>query len=240
MNGQKGTLSRGVRLLREGIKESGTSLAGKFFGRRSFPLFGVPSGLTRGDEEGRLTFLYPQQALSMRAPQSIEPELFWNFRQMLGNMTLPAEGILCVPDGIATSKGGNLSHEGKLITTFLQAIDGKPPHRHDLLRFSTKKFFPTLYTSDRPVVTLAAGWQGAFYHWVYEVMPRLHLAEKGGYGDALLYIEANFPFQKQSLELMGITPERMINAHTYSAVKAPQLIIPSLAEIPTLWGCHYL
>ncbi len=241
MNQRKGAISRAARFVRDGIKKSGTILAGKIFGRRSFTLFGVPSGLTSAERNGDVTFFYQPVTMPMQPPKTIEPELFWNYRQILeGIPQLPAEGILFVPKGIATSKGGNLSSQGKLITTFLQPIDCKSPHQHDLLRFSTKKFFPSLYTSKNPVVTLAAGRQEAFYHWVYEVLPRLHLVEKGGYAQECLYVEAATAFQKQSLELMGVKPSQIINAHTYSALQAPQLIVPSISEIPTHWGCEYL
>lgn len=239
----KGALSRAARFVREGIKMSVTKLAGKILGRRSFTLFGVPSGLTSLDKNGKsdvVTFFYQPVTLPMQPPKTIDSEIFWHYKQSLKGISLSAEGILYVSKGIATSQGGNLSSQGKLITTFLQPIDEKPPHKHDLLRFSTKKFFPSLYTSKKPVVTLAAGWQRAFYHWVYEVLPRLHLVEKGGYAQECLYIEAATPFQKQSLELMGIKPDQIINAHAYSAVQAPELIIPSIPLTPTHWACDYL
>ena len=239
MSQPKGMVSRAARFVRDGIKKSAAACAG-MLGRRSFTLFGVPAGLTSLEGKSEVTFFYHPVTLPMRPPKTVDPEIFWNYRQILKGMLLPGEGVLRVRDGIATSKGGNLSSQGKLITTFLQPIDGKPPHKHDLLRFSTKKFFPSLYKSKSPVVTLAAGWQGAFYHWVYEVLPRLHLVEKGGYANAYLYVEAVTPFQKQSLELMGINSSQIIDAHTYSAVQAPELIIPSTPQTPTHWGCDYL
>ena len=239
MSQTKGRISRAARFVRDGIKKSAAACA-RILGRRSFTLLGIPSGLTSLEGKSEITFIYHPVTLSMQPPKTVEPEIFWNYRQILKGMLLPAEGVLRVHEGIATSKGGNLSRQGKLITTFLQPIDGKLPHKHDLMRFSTKKFFPSLYKSTRPVVTLAAGWQGAFYHWVYEVLPRLHLVEKGGYSSACLYVEAATTFQKQSLELMGIQPSQIIDAHTYSAVQAPELIIPSISQTPTHWGCGYL
>jgi capsular polysaccharide biosynthesis protein len=242
MKDKKGTLSRGVRLLRERIKESGTRLAGKILGRHSFSLLGVPAGLTSGveKEQGEVIPLYPSKRIALQPPRTVDRELHWKFRELSQSFELTAQGLLCVPQGLATRTGGNLSHQGKLITTFLQNIDGKLPHQHDLLRFSTKKFFPPLFVSDHPVVTLTSGWQGAFYHWIYEVLLRLHLVEKGGYGQEKIFVEATLPFQKESLELMGISSDRIIPAHTYSGVKTPHLIIPSISEIPTPWGCQYL
>jgi capsular polysaccharide biosynthesis protein len=234
---EKGVLSKGVRLVREQVKRGSAHLAAKTFGRRSYPLFGIPCGLTEVETK---TLLYPTTTLGMKAPGTIEAALLPNFQALLDQVDLPAEGILTLQKGIATSKGGNLSEQGKLVTTFLQPIDGKPPHQHDLFRFSTKRFFPRIYRADGPVVTLAAGWQGAFYHWIFDVLTRLHLIEKGGHSLNRLYVEAAFDFQKESLELLGIQPSQMINAKDYAAVYAPQLIIPSVPPIPTEWGCQFL
>ena len=148
----------------------------------------------------------------MKPPQTVEENLYWRFQAILNGMDLPEEGILELREGTATAKGGNLSLQGRLVTTFLQRIDGKLPHQHDLFKFSTKRFFPKIYRADQPVVSLTAGWQGAFYHWVFEVLPRLHLVEKGGYAPKKIYVESARGFQKQSLELMGITSEQIINA----------------------------
>jgi Glycosyltransferase 61 len=238
----KGIFSRGARFVREGVKKTGARLAAKVCGPRSYPIFGIPCGLTSGigRDEGVKNPLYPETTLLMHCPKSVEEELYWRFEAILKGMKIPEEGILTLLEGTATSKGGNLSSKGRLVTTFLQPIDGKPPHQHDLFQFSTKRFFPCIYRANHPVVTLAAGWQGAFYHWVFEVLPRLHLAEKGGYRSAKVYAEASCRFQKESLELLGITSDRMINAHEYTAVRSPQLIVPSIPETPTDWACRFL
>jgi Glycosyltransferase 61 len=241
MDHQKGFSSRLARHVKQSFKRFAKACLCKLVGRFSFALFGVPSGTSSGKEDGKVTILYSEVPFSMQLPKTIESEIFWHYKHVSQEkFSLPADGLLFVADGTATSKGGNLSKKGELITTFLQPIDEKIPQNHDLHHLSIKKFSPRIYTSKSPVVTLAAGWQGAFYHWVYEVLPRLHLAEKGGYSQEHLYIEATHSFQKQSLELMGVSPDQLIDAGVFGGVKTPQLIVPSLAETPTYWGCQFL
>lgn len=209
---------------------------------QSFPLFGIPCGLTNGlgFEKGIKYPLYPAKALKIGLPKTIHKTLHWRMQAILEGMQLPEEGVMVLPEGMATSIGGNLSSEGKLITTYLQPIDGKAPNQHDLFRLSTKRFFPRIFHADFPVVTLTAGWQGAFYHWVHEVLPRLHLVEKSDKCFARIYVESALPFQRESLELLGIKEEQIINAKDIHAVRTPQLIIPSIPEIPRDWSCHFL
>lgn len=242
----KGFLSRGTRFVREGLKALSARAAAKTCGARSYPIFGIPCGLTSGigPNEGIKDSLYPASSLEMCFPKTIDDTFYWRFQAFLNGMKIPEEGVLTLREAIATSKGGNLTSKGELVVTFLQPIDGKPPYQNDLFRFSTKRFFPRIFRADHPVVTLATGWQGAFYHWVFEVLPRLHLAEKAGYlisgGKTKVYVEVACPFQKESLELLGITPDQMVNAHEYAAVRTPQLIVPSISETPTVWACHFL
>jgi len=238
----KSKLSKGVRFLREGVKKLGTYSASMTCGVKSYPFFGVPRGLTEGTGkgEGVKHLLYARTPLRIQAPKTVEPDYIQGIKGILAGFDLAEEGVLVLNGGTATNRGGNLNVKGQLVTTFLQPIDGKLPHENDLFRFSTKNFFPRIYRADYPVVTLAAGWQGAFYHWVFEVLPRLHLVERAGYSAHPIYVESTFPFQKESLELMGITPDKMLNAKHYAAVRAPQLIIPSIPLIPTEWSCGYL
>ena len=64
--------------------------------------------------------------------------------------------------------------------------------------------------------------------------------EKGGFALTHIYVERAFRFQKESLNLLGITDEQIISAQTFAAVKTPQLVIPSIPVIPTAWACHFL
>lgn len=239
---EKNVFSRGVRAVREGVKHLGTYGSGKILGKNSFTFFGVPSGLTTGldPNEGVKQILYPESMLFLKAPKTVDTPLFERFRLMLQGMPTPEYGNLAFKEGTATSLGGNLSCKGKLVTTFLQPIDGKKPNEHDLFRFSTKRFFPKIYHANEPLATLASGWQGAFYHWMFDVLPRLHLVENSGILPSLFYVESYFSFQKESLKLLGIDSHQIVNAKHYHAATSPELIVPSIAEIPTEWSCNFL
>ncbi|MCC5832407.1 MAG: glycosyltransferase family 61 protein [Chlamydiales bacterium] len=231
--------SKTIRFMREGVKRGCAHLAAASFRSHSYPVFGIPSGLATSPSAP--VELYPQEEAEPLPPKTLDALLHWRYREALEKKrVLQKTGLLTLPRATATSFGGNLTEGGKLVTTFLQTIDGKPPHQHDLFRFSVKRFLPKIYRSDHPVVTLAAGWQGAFYHWMFEVLPRIELAERGGYVLDRVFAAQSEPFQRESLELMGIAKEAIIDASCYDAVAAPSLIVPSIPRPPTSWGCAFL
>jgi capsular polysaccharide biosynthesis protein len=50
-----------------------------------------------------------------------------------------------------------------------------------------------------------------YFHWLYDVLPRLHLLERAGVlteDDTLIVPELRSPFQRESLELLGVDVER--------------------------------
>ncbi len=136
--------------------------------------------------------------------------------------------------------GGQLTSDAKLIATYLQSMHDKKPHHHDLFKFSTSRFFPRIYKSDQPIVILCTGWQGAFYHWLHEVLPRLAIYKKATIALDRLFVECKSSFQKESLEILGIDPKQIINSTEYQAVLAPEIIASSIPERPTSWSCDFL
>jgi hypothetical protein len=230
---KKGIASRGFRFFKEGVNRGIAHLARKVLRSKSFPLLGTPSGI---DVTVRLKKeLYPSIPITLRPPMTIEDRHYWVFQIMLGGVQLPEDSIMVVPDGMATHKGGNLSADGKLIPTFLRSID-----QGNHFKVSSKHILPKIYTSQQPIIALTADWQSAFYHWIFEILPRLHLAEKGGFPLQHIYVETSLPFQKQTLEFLGVTNDQIIPSQVYGGVKTPQLVVPSVPLVPSHWVCQFL
>ncbi|MCP5469054.1 MAG: glycosyltransferase family 61 protein [Chlamydiales bacterium] len=220
--------SKVVRALRLGLKR-GCARAIRSFGSKSYTLFAVPSGLS---ESKSITQVVPEKNVIWDAPKSIESPLLWKG----GAAQALAQGYFHVKGGIATHLGGNLDRSGKLITTYLVPVDGKTPANHDLFNFSSKRFFPRITHADR-VISLAAGWHDMFYHWMYEVLPRLFLVKEL---PGMIYIDQGKAFQKESLALFGIEKGRLIDASKWNAVRTKELIVPSIPNFATKWVCDFL
>lgn len=229
----KSFLSRSVKTLRFGIKRGGTLLSSKLLGSKSYPIFGIPSGLTQM-EEG-LSTLFFETEYSLPPPKSFQSYEDPKFTYSDQKVTLKPETVLNVPGGFATATGGVLTPKGKLITTNLVLIDGKTNFKeHDLFYFSTSRFFPKILKTDKPIICMTDLWQDAFYHWMFQILPRLELVD----GTKTLFISQNHQFQKESLSLCGYT--NIISSSEYDAVYSPQISVPSFFSSPTPRSCAYL
>lgn len=204
-------------------------------GSRSYALFGLPQALTDAEALKRELPLVDTTHHSL--PLTIEGVVDKRFSIPM-DKEIP--GYYSLPEGIATDMGGQLTLEKKLITTYLQSIDGKSPEEHDLFRFSISRFSPHIYKSDKPIITLSTGWQNAFYHWMYEVLPRLAIYKKAKIEKGKFFVASHTAFQRESLELLGLGAEEIINAHEYQAVSAPEVIASSIPARATSWSCQFL
>lgn len=188
-----------------------------------FERFGLAKGLTQVD---------PTCLMDVEEKEFPRPTSYGNFLHEtffdLQTVTFPSEGIYELSDAIATRSGGVLDQKGRLVQTYLPVENGLPAKQHPVFFYRKKRNNPKIYQTKKRVATLCSPWQGAFYHWIYEVLPRLTLLEKAGARYDELFVEQHFSFQKESLRLLGIPPETIINAKEFDAVSANELLVTSI------------
>lgn len=83
-----------------------------------------------------------------------------------------------------------------------------------------------------------------YYHWIVEVLGRLALLEMQGIEYDFLYVPTRAPFMKETLQLWGIDPLKIIEASDDFILTADTLIVPSLVSSVRVEGCprlvHYI
>lgn len=80
------------------------------------------------------------------------------------------------------------------------------------------------------VLVLNKGAAHNYYHWITEVLPRIELTRRAGWTEADFYVvDCYKPFQRQTLECLGIPREKVIEPHNGLLIEADELIVPSLA-----------
>ena len=94
------------------------------------------------------------------------------------------------------------------------------------------RFFPRIHRFRHQVVALTTSTQGFYFHWIFDVLPRLRLAEQAGYGEGPFFIEARLPFQQQTLRVLGVTGPRLIDPRKTGAISASNLIVPCHRVMP--------
>lgn len=217
-----------------GLKRRVAFFLATLFRSRSFSYFGLARGLV--SHQGEIHVLYPASLKKTSPPKTIHSKIHWQFEAW---KEIPhREGaIFTLKEAFATASGAHLQKEGKLVTTYCQLTDIKDLKKSSLFEASFSRFFPTTGRFEKKVASLAGGWEGAFYHWFYETLPRLHLVEP--FSDQF-YIAHATPFQKESLAMLGITPDRIIESGSLQALQASELIVSSMPTVGSPWAIQFL
>ncbi len=83
-----------------------------------------------------------------------------------------------------------------------------------------------------------------YYHWMTEALPRIYMLVKSGIKYDYLYVPFILhEFQKVTLNMLGIDPDKIIQGESDTLLQAEQLIIPSMPSISTvspLWVIDFL
>ncbi|MFF2446616.1 glycosyltransferase family 61 protein [Neobacillus sp. NPDC058068] len=82
-----------------------------------------------------------------------------------------------------------------------------------------------------------------YYHWMYEVIPRIHLMHKSGIKADYFIVKSepdHLQFQTETLHKLGITAEQLIKTHTGFHIQAENLVVPSQPKFATEWGWRFL
>ena len=96
------------------------------------------------------------------------------------------------------------------------------------------------------VLTASGG--SVYYHWMFDILPRIHVLKNSVEYDSIDNFIINYQankFQKETLSRAGIAPEKIIasNNNWNFHLQVEQLIVPSLAspnDVPSKAACNYL
>ncbi|MEH7480114.1 glycosyltransferase family 61 protein [Neobacillus drentensis] len=82
-----------------------------------------------------------------------------------------------------------------------------------------------------------------YYHWMYEVIPRIHLLQQSGINVERYIVKSepdHIPFQSETLYYLGITNDQLIKTHCGFHIQADHLVVPSQPSFATKWGYDFL
>ncbi|WP_121971336.1 glycosyltransferase family 61 protein [Leptolyngbya sp. BC1307] len=188
--------------------------------------------------------LYPEQPLKRSPPITVEPNIHWKFEREY-QKTSPAAFAAIVPRGRVFGEHSSvITSDDKLLEDVSKVHGNKSVETHPV--FSQIKL-PKLYAMSGSVAVLSVAGGHGFFHWMFDLLPRLHLLQKAGMDlntiDWFIVNEFKVPFQRETLAHFGIFEDRIIESKKLLHVKAERLILPSLAgrtgNMPS-WVCDFL
>ncbi len=146
--------------------------------------------------------------------------------------------ILTIPQGEVFGKDGWVLINDTLINELIW--QNVFPSKQALQKAKENK---TVSIPGRVAVIAQSGYT-YYYHWIAEVLGRLALLEMRAIDYDFLYVPLGRPFMKETLQLFGVDPSKIIEASDDLVFTADQLIVPSLVARVRTEGCprlvHYL
>lgn len=86
-----------------------------------------------------------------------------------------------------------------------------------------------------------------YYHWMADLLPRIQLLELAGIKlkeiDFFVVNSCHLPFQRETLNLLGIPTHKIIENSQSPHIKSPNLVVPSLpgdVGLMSPWTCQFL
>lgn len=100
--------------------------------------------------------------------------------------------------------------------------------RHEIFRQNS---LPPLETINGTVAVVAGLSGHTYFHWMVDILPRLELLRQSGWSfDWLLTNKINQPFQRETLEKVGIPANKVLTADQYPHIQAQELLVPSFVS----------
>lgn len=133
---------------------------------------------------------------------------------------IPSCHTVFVPGGSADAVGNVFSRDGRIVIGASLTVRH---HRHEY--YIPSRLFPRISKAGR-VAVLTCSRQDNYYHWLSDVLPRLHMIRSQGLAPDRWYVWRNKAFQAETVSLLGVPEAAIVDATTFELVDAETLIVP--------------
>ena len=174
-----------------------------------------------------------------------EPETFVEKLPQGRAWVVPQKNSWMICNAIAIIDGDN-----RLVKELSREYPGQLPgcknsdaNKHRILELEE---LPKLEKIDGTVAVLSGLSGNVYFHWMVDILPRLEILKIHGIDleeiDWFLVNSYQQPFQRESLKILGIPEEKILESDRHPYIQAKQLIVPSfpgyLGWLPS-WGLEF-
>ncbi len=154
-------------------------------------------------------------------------------------------GIASLADGFCNRYGDVFDQQGRRLNNVSHKLRAR--RSHGWLKSTVKARrspFVRPHEIDAPVLNLTASTAHMYFHWLFDVLPRIHIAREAGVERGRsLYVSTVKPFQKESLEALGLL-DRTIDPDESAIIHAHDIATPvhqiAIGHLPPAWTVNYL
>ena len=172
-----------------------------------------------------------QQALPNTVHKNVRQQFLTDLRY-----SCPSTFVATIPNGRVWGDGFIISPDGQLLNDIsTDFVDVNLKLNNINMRWKLDK----LIDYDCTVAVLSTSGAMLYWHWMFQLLPRFELIKLADVNiDAIDFFVVNGlknNFQRETLEILGLRPERLIQSSNVPHLRARRLIAPS---VPLSHGCY--
>jgi capsular polysaccharide biosynthesis protein len=178
-----------------------------------------------------------------RIPLTTDDDIYWKYKQSL--VSLPQQVFVLDVRGwrVWGNQGAVVTDDGRLLGDVSREFEKE---EHSI--FKQLKLVPPVILSGTSVILSASG-ADMYYHWMFDILPRLQLLKTAGFDSSSIdhYIldYRDIPFQREALATLDIPLKKICRANDHFGfhIRAERLIVPSLPsrlDEVAAFACRFL
>ncbi|XZN91798.1 MAG: tetratricopeptide repeat protein [Microcoleus sp.] len=152
--------------------------------------------------------------------------------------------LICNAIAVITPDNYLLADVSRDYPGFLPGCDKHDIRKHSVFNLES---FPPLKQIEGRVAVLSGLSGNVYFHWMVDVLPRIELLRRSGRDlaeiDWFLVNSCQHQFQRDSLRILGIPEEKVLESDRQPHIQATELIVPSFAGYlgwPSGWAIDFL
>ncbi|MBE9187134.1 tetratricopeptide repeat protein [Microcoleus sp. LEGE 07076] len=152
--------------------------------------------------------------------------------------------LICKAIAVITPDNYLLGDLSRDYPGFLPGCDKHDIRKHSVFELES---FPHLKQIDGSVAVLSGLSGNVYFHWMVDVLPRIELLRQSGRNlaeiDWFLVNSCQHQFQRETLRILGIPEEKVLESDRLPHLQATELIVPSFAGYlgwPSGWAIDFL
>jgi capsular polysaccharide biosynthesis protein/tetratricopeptide (TPR) repeat protein len=152
--------------------------------------------------------------------------------------------LICKAIAVITPDNYLLADVSRDYPGFLPGCEKHDVRKHSVFQLDS---FPPLKQIEGSVAVLSGLSGNVYFHWMVDVLPRIELLRRSGRDlaeiDWFLVNSCEHQFQRESLRILGIPEEKVLESDRIPHIQATELIVPSFAGYlgwPSGWALDFL
>ncbi|MEK0193815.1 glycosyltransferase family 61 protein, partial [Microcoleus anatoxicus] len=152
--------------------------------------------------------------------------------------------LICKAIAVITPDNYLLADVSRDYPGFLPGCEKHDIRKHSVFNLES---FPPLKQIEGRVAVLSGLSGNVYFHWMVDVLPRIELLRRSGRDlaeiDWFLVNSCQHQFQRDSLRILGIPEEKVLESDRLPHIQATELIVPSFAGYlgwPSAWAIDFL